>query len=70
MEELEMLKDHDVIKINCDLSDKVLKGAVGAIVMVFEHPSLAYEVEFLDEEGYTIDICTINPQQIEEVIYI
>jgi len=29
-----MLKDHDVIKINCDLSDKVLKGAEGTIVMV------------------------------------
>ena len=64
-----MLKDHDVVKINCDLSGKVLNGSTGVIVMVFEQPYLAYEVEFLDEEGYTIDILTVTPEQIGEVTY-
>ena len=65
-----MLKDHDVIKINCDLSDKVLKGAEGTIVMVFNQPYLAYEVEFIDVEGYTLDILTVTPEQIEKATYI
>ena len=45
-----MLKDNDMIKINCNLSDKILKGAIGIIVMVYNDPYLAYEVEFMGEE--------------------
>ena len=66
----QMLKDHDMVKINCDLSNKVLKGAIGTIVMVFEQPDLTYEVEFIDNEGYTIDILSVKHCQIEAVEYI
>ena len=40
------------------------RGAVGAVVMVFTRPRLAYEVEFVDEDGKTRALATLTPEQI------
>jgi hypothetical protein len=40
------------------------RGAVGAVVMVYTRPRLAYEVEFVDEDGATRALATLLPQQI------
>jgi Domain of unknown function (DUF4926) len=40
------------------------RGAVGAVVMVFTRPRLAYEVEFVDEDGKTRALATLRPEQI------
>ena len=51
-----------------DLPDEGLSaGAVGAVVHVFEKPSLAYEVEFADEDGRTIAQLPLTPGQIQKV---
>ena len=38
--------------------------ARGAVVMVFTRPRLAYEVEFVDEDGKTRALATLRPEQI------
>ena len=59
---------YDVVRLMVDLPDEGLSaGAVGAVVHVFEKPSLAYEVEFADEDGRTIAQLPLTPSQIERV---
>ena len=40
------------------------RGALGAVVMVYTHPRLAYEVEFVDEDGTTRALTTLLPRQV------
>ena len=40
------------------------RGALGAVVMVLTRPRLAYEVEFVDENGETRALATLLPKQI------
>jgi Domain of unknown function (DUF4926) len=42
----------------------LLRGALGAVVMVFTHPRLAYEVEFVGEDGEIRALTTLLPKQI------
>jgi hypothetical protein len=51
-----------------DLPDEGLSaGAVGAVVHVFEKPSLAYEVEFTDDDGRTIAQVPLTPGQVQRI---
>lgn len=43
------------------------RDATGTIVMVYEHPNRAYEVEFLDREGKTIGLLTLEEDELERV---
>ncbi|WP_067496582.1 DUF4926 domain-containing protein [Actinoplanes sp. TFC3] len=45
--------------------DGLEAGAVGTVVHVFHTPYLAYEVEFVDDQGATIAMTTLRPEQIE-----
>jgi hypothetical protein len=59
---------YDVVQLMVDLPDEGLSaGAVGAVVHVFEKPSLAYEVEFADEDGRTIAQLPLTPGQIRPI---
>jgi len=59
---------YDVVRLTVDLPDEGLSaGAVGAVVHVFEKPSLAYEVEFTDDDGRTIAQVPLTPAQIQKV---
>ena len=40
------------------------RGELGAVVMVFTRPRLAYEVEFVGENGETRALATLLPKQI------
>lgn len=40
------------------------RGTRGAVVMVFTRPRLAYEVEFVGENGETRALATLLPKQI------
>ncbi|MBF7995941.1 DUF4926 domain-containing protein [Rahnella laticis] len=60
-----MIKQYDVVRAKKDLSDKVLQGCMGAVVLIYEFPTLGYEVEFIDNEGDTLDILTVSPCDIE-----
>ena len=46
-------KECDIVKIMKDCDEEIKKGEIGVIVMVFEKPREAYEVEVFDEDGCT-----------------
>ena len=56
----------DVVFLNVDLPAVGLtKGQIGAVIIdVYHSPSLAYEVEFCDEEGKTIVSLALSPEQL------
>ena len=60
-------KEYDTVRIMKDCEECVKKGEIGAIIMVFEEPREAYEVEILDEEGNPKIQCTLLPDELEFV---
>ena len=61
-----MRNELDAIRLSVDLPEEGLrKGMVGAIVMIFTQPYEAYMVEFCDNEGRTIAMPTLKPDQVE-----
>jgi hypothetical protein len=66
MRELMMKRaELDVVVLAEDLPEEGLtKGTIGTIVVVFENPTLAYLVEFCDEEGRTIALPALLPDQV------
>ena len=60
-------KEYDTVRIMKDCEEGVKKGEIGAILMVFEEPREAYEVEILDEEGNSKIQCTLLPNELELV---
>jgi len=63
-----MIKENDVIIAKRDLSEDVSKGCKGAVVMVYQDPTLAYEIEFVNDTGDTLDVITVYPGDIERVM--
>ena len=59
------MNEFDVVKAKKDLSKLVLKGCIGTIVMVYDKPRLAYEVEFIDNKGDTVEILTVEKEDVE-----
>ena len=55
--------DADIVKVNKDINDKIKNGMIGTIVYSFEEYNV-YEVEFVDSEGYTIDLLTLNEKDL------
>jgi hypothetical protein len=45
----------------------VLAGDLGTIVEVCTHPSLAYEVEFVNPDGSTRALLTLAPDQVRKL---
>lgn len=60
-------KEYDTIKVTKYCEEGICKGEIGAIIMAFEKPQEAYEVEFLDEEGFPKAQCTLRPEEMELV---
>ncbi len=60
-------KEYDMIRTTKNCKEGVCKGEIGAIIMVFEEPQEAYEVEFLDERGFPKVQCTLHPEEMELV---
>lgn len=58
-------KEYDIVKIMKDCEEGVKKGELGAILMVFEEPQEAYEVEIIDKEGKFKAQCTLLPDDLE-----
>ena len=59
-----MFKENDFVEANRDLSNRVLKGDKGTIVLVYQKPSLAYEIEFIDIQGDTKELLTVQPEDV------
>lgn len=60
-----MFKEYDLVTAKNNLSDRVLQGSRGTIVLVYQEPVLGYEVEFIDNEGETLNVLTVFPDDIE-----
>ena len=59
------IEEYDVVRLRRPLPEhKLMAGAVGAVVMVYENPT-AYEVEFCDEGGATLALLTLKEEDIE-----
>lgn len=60
-------KECDVVKILNDCNEGIKKDEIGVIVIAFEEPREAYEVEIADEEGKTKIQCVLLPDDLELV---
>lgn len=57
---------YDRVKLKAAIPAEGLSaGALGTIVLVFDAPKRAYEVEFLDDQGGTIALVTLEPEAVE-----
>lgn len=62
-----MFKEYDVVRALKDISEKVPKGSEGTVLMIFSSTPPQYEVEFMDDEGNTLDILTVHEKDIESI---
>jgi len=58
------MKEYDVVKSKKKLSSKVPKGLTGTIVMDYSN-SNDFEVEFFDNNKETVDVITVNKEDLE-----
>jgi hypothetical protein len=59
-----MIKEYDVVKAAKNINEIVSIGCIGAVVMVFDKPTIAYEVEFFNDANETIAVLTVKPDEI------
>ncbi len=63
-----MLNVGDIVRLKKSFTgDSLPIGAEGTVVMCFSEPSEGYEVEFLDDEGYTMTVLTLEPGDFETI---
>lgn len=60
-------KEFDTVRILRKCNEEVQIGDIGVIVMVFDNPNEAYEVEVIDGEGGIKAQCTLLPNELELV---
>lgn len=60
-----IFKENDVVRILCSKDENIKQGDIGVVVMVFDNPNIAYEIEVIDENGDTKAICTLLGNEIE-----
>ncbi|WP_054744002.1 DUF4926 domain-containing protein [Cellulosilyticum ruminicola] len=63
-----MFREYDVVRTARRLNTNIDKEQQGEIVIVFEDETKAYEVEFVDESGNTLDVLTVREVDLEIVI--
>lgn len=56
----------DTVRINKDCGEEIKNGETGVVIMVFEKPQEAYEIEVLDESGKTKAQCTLCADDLEK----
>ena len=62
------IRELDVVKVLEDMPDKNLTaGMIGTVIHIFTKPNLAYEVEFCDDSGRTVEQRALWPDQVELV---
>jgi len=59
-----VIQEYDVVITIKDVNDKVLKGMKGAVLIVHNVNPPKYEVEFVNEDGFTIDLLTLTEDDI------
>ncbi|MBI1294034.1 DUF4926 domain-containing protein [bacterium] len=62
-----MIEEHERAVLNVDLPEHRLKASdVGVVVHIYSG-AVAYEVEFLALDGSTIDVVTVEAEQVRPV---
>ncbi|EYE87120.1 hypothetical protein Q428_15215 [Fervidicella metallireducens AeB] len=61
-----MYEEYDVVRAIRDINDKVPKGSKGAVLIIHTSTPPQYEVEFIDEEGNTLDVLAVHERDIEK----
>ena len=62
-----MIREHDSVALTRDLpAEGLVKGDVGTVVHVYEGGA-AYEVEFMNYEGETIAVTTLEAEAVRAV---
>ena len=60
-----MFQEYDVIIALHDINADVPKGTIGTVLLVhFDIPS-KYEIEFIDEQGNSLDVLTVQESEID-----
>lgn len=63
-----MYKLLDLVKVTKDFPEDGIKaGAIGTVIECYAEPSEGYEVEFLDDEGYTIAVLTLDAVDVDGI---
>ncbi len=60
-----MFNEYDVVRSKKNLSENVKLGTRGAIMLIYNSNPNKYEVEFLDTNGETLDILTVDEKDLE-----
>lgn len=58
-------QEFDIVRILKEGSDGIKEGEIGVILLVFDDPQEAYEVEVLDERGVVKVQRVFLPEEIE-----
>ncbi len=62
-----MIKEHDRVILTVDLPEPALQaGDVGTVVHIYK-TGKAYEVEFFTLDGETLDVVTVEADQVRSV---
>ena len=65
-----MFQEYEVVQLKKDIRSKNLfVGTKGTVLMVYDEPTLplAYEVEFIDDQGITLAVLTVTDEDIERL---
>lgn len=62
-----MLKEYDVVLAKRNLSKMVSCGTKGALMLILHNNPNKYEVEFVDENGDTLELLTVDEDDLELV---
>lgn len=60
-----MLKEYDVIEAKRDLSQYVKLGTKGVIMLIIHKNPNKYEVEFVNNDGDTLELLTVDELDLE-----
>lgn len=58
-------KEHEMVKLKRNI-DSMPAGSIGTIVFVHHDPRVAYIIEFLDTDGNTLDLLTVEEADVEK----
>lgn len=62
-----MITEHSLVVLNCNVAEKGLhSGDVGAVVAVYSGGN-AFEVEFVDGDGTTVALLTLESSQVRSI---
>lgn len=62
-----MLKEYDVVRAKKDINSLILRGTKGAVMLILHEEPNKYDVEFVDENGETLELLTVGDDDLELV---